>query len=184
MSGKCVHGIDIGMAYTCVECNKQVFHSGELKGWVCISAPMIDPRWKEPSAIVLARDLWIEIEKKDADLARLREENARLRALLVEYQAKTFQYEAEKAEPGMLLREVKRLTALVEEAAGIIEHYYHPAMQKSDISIAMQDWLRMAGEGKGTPAPTIINQSGLKPLGTTGKYVDQMGDVYSKEGDR
>jgi hypothetical protein len=103
-----------------------------------------------------------------SDLARLREENAKL---LEEVNLKN-QWEHDR------INELARLSALVEEAAGIIEHYYHPAMQKSDISIAMQDWLRMAGEGKGTPAPTIINQSGLKPLGTTGKYVDQCeGDI-------
>jgi len=56
----------------------------ELKGWVPISAPMIDPRWKESSAIVLARDLFIEMGKKDADLARLSEENNRLTALVEE----------------------------------------------------------------------------------------------------
>jgi hypothetical protein len=49
-----------------------MFHYGEIQGWTYISAPIEDPRWKEPSAIVLARDLFVEMGKKDAELARLR----------------------------------------------------------------------------------------------------------------
>ena len=86
----------------------------------------------------LVRGYEMKLADKDADLARLREENAKL---LEEVNLKN-QWEHDR------INELARLSALVEEAAGIIEHYYHPAMQKSDISIAMQDWLRRAGEGK------------------------------------
>jgi septal ring factor EnvC (AmiA/AmiB activator) len=123
---------------------------------------MIDPRWKEPSAIVLARDLWIEIEKKDADLARLRMEientksvadnerrsanilardNTRLREenakLLEEVNLKN-QWEHDR------INELARLSALVEEAR---EKLDNSPCDGCGIMV-WADWLRRAGEGK------------------------------------
>ena len=84
LKGYCICGDKLyGREMLCPDCTVYCKMT-ELKGWVPISAPMIDPRWKEPSAIVLARDLFIEVGKKDAELARLSKENNRLTALVEE----------------------------------------------------------------------------------------------------
>lgn len=93
----------------------------------------------------LVRGYEMKLADKDADLARLREENAALRIRVEQFDDER---SARIVQSDRLRNKVAHLSALVEEAAEIIEHYYHPAMQKSDISIAMQDWLRRARGGK------------------------------------
>ena len=88
----------------------------------------------------LVRGYEMKLADKDADLARLREENAKL---LEEVNLKN-QWEHDR------INELARLSALVEEVREIVEDYYKYAgnnYQICGLNFTANDWLRRARGG-------------------------------------